>query len=77
MAVIITNFNTQSTQPVRANIRIDREKAEEQIKALGYSSLSEIYVRAFYPKDNPRSTNPKEARKADGIEWAQLEEWQH
>jgi P4 family phage/plasmid primase-like protien len=69
MIVQDNNNNSQA-------IKIDGSLVEEHIKALSYSSPNETFVRGFYPKDNPKSNNPNEARKAQSIDIAQLEEWQ-
>ncbi len=63
--------STPNNQPT-----IDKKEAHEHLRALGYSNAAEVYIRAFFPKDDARCNDPKQARKATGLSWQELEKWQ-
>jgi hypothetical protein len=67
--------NSSSSTPRAHTLRIDREQATAQLEALGQSLSHAVYIRAFLPKEDPRSADDK-GRKADKLNWEQLERWQ-
>jgi len=67
--------NSFSSTPRAHTLRIDREQATAQLEALGQCLSHGVYIRAFLPKEDPRSADDK-GRKADQLNWEQLERWQ-
>ena len=55
--------------------RIDKQLALTHLEALGYKSGDNIYMRAFFPPDDPRSVEDK-GRKADKLDFIEVESWQ-
>ena len=55
--------------------QIDRNLAQRQLALLGYSIYEDIYLRFFYPSDDPRKDGDA-GRKADKIDWNQIEKYQ-
>jgi hypothetical protein len=67
-------------------IKIDREAALEQLSTLGYQDGETVYLRGFYPKNDPRidsklGNQKDKGRKTEGkfpnLPWKELEEWQN
>ncbi len=56
-------------------LKTNRELAKAQLAALGYKSGSEIFLRAFFPSGDPRSSSDK-GRKADSLDFNLIESWQ-
>ncbi len=69
-----SNKNLQSAASAD-NFSIDRAQATTQLEALEFKRGDAIYVRAFLPKEDPRSA-PNTGRKADKLNWKQIEHWQ-
>ncbi len=53
----------------------NRSQAQKQLELLGYTPEDKIYLRFFYPSDDPRKDSDK-GRKADKINWQQIEQYQ-
>jgi hypothetical protein len=53
----------------------NRSQAQKQLELLGYKPEDQIYLRFFYPSDDPRKEGDK-GRKADKINWQQIEQYQ-
>ena len=53
----------------------DRQLAHRQLALLGHSINSNVYLRFFYPSDDPRKDEDK-GRKADKIDWNEIEAYQ-
>jgi AAA domain len=51
--------------------QIDREQAQQQLKALGYKAGDRVYLRAFYPSSDPRKAGDA-GRKAEATNLDQL-----
>ena len=54
---------------------IDRALALRQLSLLGYSESDPVYLRFFYPSDDPRKNTDK-GRKSDRLDWLQIEAYQ-
>ncbi len=54
---------------------IDRNQAQRQLQLLGYQQGDRVYLRFFYPSDDPRKDGDK-GRKADRLRWEEVEEFQ-
>ncbi|CCQ57222.1 hypothetical protein CWATWH0005_199 [Crocosphaera watsonii WH 0005] len=54
---------------------IDRNLAQRQLALLGHSINKPVYLRFFYPSDDPRKDGDG-GRKADKINWNQIEKYQ-
>ncbi|MGK7956699.1 MAG: DUF3987 domain-containing protein, partial [Crocosphaera sp.] len=54
---------------------IDRNLAQRQLALLGHNINKPVYLRFFYPSDDPRKDGDK-GRKADKIDWKQIEAYQ-
>ena len=54
---------------------IDRMVAQRQLALLGHSINKPVYLRFFYPSDDPRKDGDA-GRKADRIDWNQIEKYQ-
>jgi hypothetical protein len=67
--------NSSVSTSAKQALRIDREQATAQLEALGQCLSHSVYIRAFLPKQDPRSALDK-GRKADQLNWEQLERWQ-
>ena len=55
--------------------QIDRNLAQRQLPLLGYSVNDPIYLRFFYPSDDPRKDGDA-GRKAAQVNWDQIENYQ-
>ena len=55
--------------------QIDRHLAQRQLALLGHNINKPVYLRFFYPSDDPRKDGDK-GRKADKIDWKQIEAYQ-
>jgi hypothetical protein len=55
--------------------QIDRQLAQRQLALLGHNINEPVYMRFFYPSDDPRKDGDK-GRKADKINWNELESHQ-
>ncbi|WP_048751573.1 DUF3987 domain-containing protein, partial [Crocosphaera watsonii] len=55
--------------------QIDRNLAQRQLALLGYSVNEDIYLRFFYPSDDPRKDGDA-GRKTNKIDWNQIEKYQ-
>ncbi len=53
----------------------NRTQAQKQLELLGYKPEDKVYLRFFYPSDDPRKDGDK-GRKADKINWQQIEQYQ-
>ncbi|EAZ89146.1 DUF3987 domain-containing protein [Crocosphaera chwakensis] len=54
---------------------IDRNLAQRQLALLGHNINKPVYLRFFYPSDDPRKDGDK-GRKADRINWKEIEAYQ-
>ncbi len=54
---------------------IDRNLVQRQLALLGHNINKPVYLRFFYPSDDPRKDGDK-GRKADKIDWKQIEAYQ-
>jgi len=54
---------------------IDRDQAGRQLELLGYKTGDNVYLRFFYPSDDPRKDSDK-GRKLDRLNWKVVEELQ-
>ena len=54
---------------------IDQNQARRQLELLGYQGGDNIYLRFFYPSDDPRKSSDK-GRKCDRLKWEQIEAYQ-
>jgi hypothetical protein len=50
----------------------NRFQAQRQLSLLGYKPEDKIYLRFFYPADDPRKNSDK-GRKTDGLNWQEIE----
>jgi hypothetical protein len=55
--------------------KIDRALALRQLALLGYSESDNVYLRFFYPSNDPRKDTDK-GRKSDRLDWLQIEAYQ-
>ncbi len=55
--------------------QIDRASALRQLELLGYKPEDKVYLRFFYPSDDPRKDEDR-GRKADQLNWEQIERYQ-
>nr|WP_198648327.1 hypothetical protein [Cyanothece sp. BG0011] len=55
--------------------QIDRHVAQRQLALLGHNINKPVYLRFFYPSDDPRKDEDK-GRKADRINWKEIEAYQ-
>jgi hypothetical protein len=62
------------SHPSLENLLIDRDQATTQLEALSHS-LNNAYLSAFLPKEDPRYGS-NTARKADRLNWQEIESWQ-
>ena len=53
----------------------NRLQARRQLELLGYKPEDKIYLRFFYPADDPRKKSDK-GRKADRLNWQEIETYQ-
>src|SRR5688572_13857094 len=58
-------------------LTIDQKQAEIQLELLGYKPEDNVYMRFFVPDGNPRHGTPTAARKADKLNWEQVERYQN
>lgn len=65
------NSRTQNPEFPTAN----RTQAQRQLELLGYKPSDKIYLRFFYPADDPRKNSDK-GRKADSLNWQEIESYQ-
>ena len=56
--------------------QIDRDSANRQLRLLGYQGHKQVYLRFFYPSDDPRKQNDK-GRKSNYLQWREIEKYQH
>ena len=54
---------------------IDKNQARRQLELLGYQEKDSVYLRFFYPSDDPRKDSDK-GRKSDRINWQQIQTYQ-
>ena len=54
---------------------INRPQARRQLELLGFQPGENIYLRFFYPSDDPRKDEDK-GRKADRLQWKEIEAYQ-
>ena len=54
---------------------IDRNLAQRQLALLGHNINKPVYLRFFYPSDDPRKDGDA-GRKADQVNWNQIENYQ-
>ncbi|MDJ0511308.1 MAG: DUF3987 domain-containing protein [Crocosphaera sp.] len=55
--------------------QIDRNVAQRQLALLGHNINKPVYLRFFYPSDDPRKDEDK-GRKANRIDWKEIEAYQ-
>ena len=65
------NSRTQNPEFPTAN----RTQAQRQLELLGYKPEDKIYLRFFYPSDDPRKGADK-GRKASRLNWQEIETYQ-
>ena len=53
----------------------NRTQAQRQLELLGYKPSDPIYLRFFYPANDPRK-NSDSGRKADRLNWQEIEAYQ-
>ena len=53
----------------------ERTQALRQLELLGYNPEDKIYLRFFYPSDDPRKASDK-GRKAERLNWQEIESYQ-
>jgi uncharacterized membrane protein YgcG len=58
-------------------LTIDQEQANKQLELLGYKLGDNVYMRFFVPDGDPRHGTPAAARKADKLNWEQVERYQN
>jgi hypothetical protein len=58
-----------------SSFEIDTAQAIRQLELLGYQRGDAVYVRAFFPKEDPRYA-PGTGRKADKLNFKQISQWQ-
>lgn len=56
---------------------VDREQAKAQLQLLGYQPGDSVYMRFFVPDTDPRYGTKEAARKADKLNWEQVERYQN
>ncbi len=54
---------------------IDQNQARRQLELLGYIRGDKVFLRFFYPKNDPRKGSDK-GRKSDRLSWEQIEAYQ-
>jgi hypothetical protein len=59
-----------------SSLIIDREQAKTQLEMLGYKPGENVYMRFFVPDSDPRQGTKEAARKADKLNWEQVERLQ-
>jgi hypothetical protein len=64
-------------QNLSDRLTIDRNQAITQLRVLGYQSGDNVYMRFFVPNGDPRYGTPAAARKADKLNWEQVEQYQN
>ena len=65
------NSSSQKPEFPTAN----RTQAQRQLELLGYKTEEQIYLRFFYPSDDPRKGSDK-GRKSNSLNWQQIETYQ-
>ncbi len=61
----------------REILSVDKEQCLKHLELLGYKPGDNVYMRFFVPDGDPRKGTPAEARKADKLNWAQVERYQN
>jgi hypothetical protein len=69
------NVVSHQNKIVVERLKTDRAQALAHLEALGYMLGDNIYMRAFFPSDDPRSVEDK-GRKANNLDFKQVEQWQ-
>jgi hypothetical protein len=69
----------QSISAISFDIRnfIDRNQARTQLAMLGYKPEDNLYMRFFVPDGDPRHGTRAAARKADKLNWEEVERYQN
>lgn len=67
------NQNQFTTTP--RFIKVARIQMNSSLEVLGHKRGDAVYIRAFIPKEDPRY-DPNTVRKADNLNWKQIEGWQ-
>ncbi len=55
--------------------QLDRDSASSQLRLLGYQGHKQVYLRFFYPSDDPRKENDR-GRKSNSLNWHSIEKYQ-
>jgi hypothetical protein len=72
---MIHQHKNSHSHPSTQNLSIDRDIATTHLQALSQSLNAPVYLRGFLPKEDPRYGS-NTARKANKINWKQIEGWQ-
>lgn len=56
---------------------LDRDQAKTQLKLLGYKPGDNVYMRFFVPDGDPRHGTPAAAKKANKLNWEEVERYQN
>jgi hypothetical protein len=57
-------------------LTIDRSQAKKHLELLGYQAGDNVYMRFFVPDGDPRHGTPAAARKAEKLNWEEVERYQ-
>ncbi len=64
-------------QTKQTTLIVDRGQAKAQLQLLGYQPGDSVYMRFFVPDTDPRYGTPEAARKANKLDWAEVERYQN
>ena len=67
------NHENQVERSHNQPLRIDRDSANDQLKALGYSRGDTVYPRVIVPDGDPRKSTNAQARNLQGLKWSEVE----
>lgn len=74
-------MNKISTAPVTKKtpdaLTIDRSQAKKHLELLGYQAGDNVYMRFFVPDGDPRYGTRAAARKAEKLNWEEVERYQN
>jgi len=71
----MTSTNHQNRSTAQSFLEFDQEQANQQLELLGYFPGDKIYLTAFLPKEDARSTQDK-GRKSNQLNGKEVERWQ-
>jgi hypothetical protein len=64
-------------QTKQTTLIVDRGQAKAQLQLLGYQPGDSVYMRFFVPDTDPRYGTPEAARKANKLNWTEVERYQN